>query len=157
MNNHPQKKQDQYACMLKVSTYCNNQLSDTFYGGCNFRFDLEIENKEPYENLLYGFVLKNSEGEALIGINNRHTGHNFKVENGKRLIFKTEIPSFPIYKNGFYSIDLYWGNHNTSHEIIFDAFTIEVEKADVYKTANLLDSSINLIYVEKVNFTLTNP
>ncbi|MGE4288390.1 MAG: ABC transporter ATP-binding protein [Salinivirgaceae bacterium] len=152
---HSKEASDQKRQMLTVRTFCNNQLSDVFYGGCNFRFDIEVFNNETYENLLFGFVIKSSDGTPLIGINNRHTGAFFNVPKNKKQIFRVVLSSFPIYRNGIYSVDLYWGNHNTSYEIIYDAFTFEVDRADVFKTAILLDSKLNLIFTEHVNLIIS--
>ncbi len=125
-----------------------------FYGGCNFSFEIEVENEDVYENLLYGFVIKNNIGEPLIGINNRHTGNNFFIKKGEKITFKTEIPKLAIYKEGEYYVDLYWGNHGVSYEVLEDAFTFEVEKTDIFGTSNLLDPKLNLIYTNEVNLTM---
>lgn len=153
---HPNKGKDNLVGMLKVCTYCDNKKGNIFYAGCNFRFDIEILNDEDYKNILYGFVIKNRDGTPIIGVNNRHTGHSFVIHKGDKKIFRTEIPKMPIYKNGIYTVDLYWGNHNTSHEIIEDAFSFEIELHDVYETANLLDPKLNLIYCDQVNLELVN-
>ena len=156
LTRHLSIKDVKYSSLKKIKTYCDNELSDLFYGGCSFHFDIEIENLETYDNLLYGFVIKDVLGEPLIGINNRHTGHNFLIPKKNKIIFRTHLPKLPIYREGQYSVDLYWGNYNTSNEIIYDAFSFEIEKVDVFKTANLLDSKLNLIYSDEVNLFLIN-
>lgn len=145
---------DNYKCMEKVSLFCDNKPSNLFYGGCNFRFEILASNKLKYENLLYGFVVKNSDGMELIGINNRHTANNFCIEKDEQVRFITEIKEFPIFKEGVYSVDLYWGNFDTSFEILRDAFYFEIEKTDVYNTGCIIESSLNLVYVKDVFFDL---
>jgi homopolymeric O-antigen transport system ATP-binding protein len=156
LTKHPNKGINKSIGMIKVQSYCDGKKDNIFYGGCNFRFDIEIINEEDYENILYGFVIKNGEGEPLVGINNRHTGHSFIIKKGDKKIFRTELPKLSIYRVGVYMVDLYWGNHNTSHEIIENAFSFEVEAYDVYKTANLLDSKLNLIYNDQVILELVD-
>ena len=143
-----------YKCMEIVFLFCDNKPSNIFYGGCNFKFEIIAFNKLKYDNLLYGFVLKNSDGMELIGVNNRHTGNNFSVEEGEKVRLITEIKEFPIFKEGVYSVDLFWGNYDTSFEILRDAFYFEVERSDVYKTGCILESRLNLVYTKDVVFDL---
>jgi len=143
-----------YKCMEKVFLLCDNKPSNIFYGGCNFKFEIIASNKLKYDNLLYGFVLKNSDGMELIGINNRHTGTKFSIEKGEKIRFITEIKEFPIFKEGVYSVDLFWGNYDTNFEILRDAFYFEVERTDIYKTGCILESSLNLVFTKDVVFDL---
>ncbi|MFQ3675926.1 MAG: hypothetical protein SNJ64_05230 [Endomicrobiia bacterium] len=86
----------------------------------------------------------------------RYHGNNLKkIKSSKQFLLINEFFSFPTFKHEVYNIDLYRGNHNIDYRIIYEAFSFEVEKIDVFKSGNLLDSKLNLIYVEKVNIILT--
>ncbi len=141
--------------MQKVTTFCDNEISNDFYGGCNFRFDVEILNDQDYKNAMLGFVIKDMNEQPLIGINNRHTGDFFEIQKNKISTLKIEVPKLPIYKEGTYTVDLYLGNFNTDNEILHNAFSFNIFKTDVFKSSNLLDNHINLIYVEKVHFSVS--
>lgn len=147
---HKNKLKDKKSGLLKVNTYCDGISNETFHAGCEFRFDIEIVNPHNYSNVLYGFVIKTLDGEPIIGINNRHLGQCFSVDKNVRIVFQTIIKNFPIYRSGVYSVDLYWGDFTTCHEIIYDAFSFNVECIDVYKTAKIPDPNLNLVLTDSI-------
>ncbi len=152
---HPNKTYDRKFGIQKVRLYCNGELSNSMFSGCEMKFECILQNKVDITNPLVGFVIKNDDGTPIIGINNKHLGvrlNNSVFNNG---IFSCIIPGLPLYGNRTYFVDLYWGNNDECFDIVLDAFNFSVEPSDVYNTAHILDERLNTIIVPKIKFDLT--
>jgi hypothetical protein len=154
LNNHPNKKVPTNTGMIEAKLYCDEVLSNTFYPGCKFEMKVKIKSVQYFDYALLGFVVHDPNNEPIIGINNRHLGQRFELNNNEEKTFSLIIDKLPIFKQGNYSVDLFYGNYNANYDTIIEAFSFEIEKRDVYNSAHLLADSINLVYVEEINYSL---
>ncbi|GAB4280915.1 MAG: hypothetical protein Kow0068_05300 [Marinilabiliales bacterium] len=154
LKNHENKKFNRNFGMQKVVTFCDGEISEKIYAGCNFRFDVEIINNEDCDNAIFGFVIRNSDRIPLIGINNRHIGKNFRIEKVNKKVVHTTINNFPLYKAGTYTVDLFLGNQDKNFDVIIDAFSFDVEIVDIYKTGNFLDEKLNMLIVNDIDINI---
>ena len=101
-----------------------------------------------------GFVINDQNGNAMIGINNKHLGQlsNHKTFNDGKLTFT--LPVMPLFGEGQYNIDLYWGNNEECFDIINHAITFNLEPSDIYGSAHILDKNVNKVIVPNVSFDL---
>jgi lipopolysaccharide transport system ATP-binding protein len=83
-----------------------------------------------------GVVVKNNYGAPLFGVNNRLIpGFDFTGAStaGEITCHLRNLPLMP----DTYSIDLYFGDGYTDHDVIYDAATFEVVAADVFGSGKL--------------------
>ncbi len=153
LKNHKNKIYDKNYGMQKVTTYCDGKVSEKMYSGCNFKFVVNIKDKEIKNKILFGFVIKDSEGESFIGINNKHKGIELISDNNEKEI-TVEIQSLPIYRNEVFFVDLFLGEINCNYDVITEAFQFEIEAVDIYESSNLIDLRYNKVVVKEINFYL---
>jgi len=144
-------RQHEFLC---IKTYCDHRLSSEMYPGCNFRIEVNAINAVDFENFTFGFIIKSSSGEAIIGINNYHLGTDLKLEKSKQVTVKAEIDDFPIFTEDQYSVDLYWGNNYGNDIIFFDAFTFTVKITDTYNSGFFLDKNLNKVFLKNIQFSV---
>jgi lipopolysaccharide transport system ATP-binding protein len=83
-----------------------------------------------------GIVVKNSQGAAVFGVNNRFIGgYQFhdRVNSGTLTTTLEALPLMP----GSYSLDLYLGDGPQDIDVVHDAIYLEVLPADVFGTGQL--------------------
>jgi len=155
LTKHPNKKVNLKTGLLEVVTSCDGQISGIFYPGCMFSMKVKVCSVNDLDFALLGFIIRGQNNEPLIGINNRHLNQRFLLKAGEIKYFCLEIEKLPLFKSGIYTVDLFFGNYNENYDIINDAFSFEIEKRDVYNSSHLLTNSINQIFVDNINYSLT--
>jgi lipopolysaccharide transport system ATP-binding protein len=128
----------------------NGKPTNLFFSGEKFTIKIEYHNDVPIQNLVVGIVIKDSNQQALIGINNNDLGIilNKKPAKDGSIIF--DIEKLPLYGNSTYFVDLYFGERGIDVEVIENAITFHIEANDVYGTGVILNPKVNTIFVENV-------
>lgn len=139
-----------------LKLFCNGVLSNTILSGSEFKFEFHIKCKEVAINPIVGFVINDSSGDPIIGINNKHIGKSFVNKDFMNGIFTCTIDKFPVYDNGNYSIDLYWGSSDDVYDIIEDACQFKVIPVNQYGTTQDLELRLNKYVIDKIDFKLEN-
>lgn len=83
--------------------------------------------------------------------NNIHIGQSLNINEGKSEITLT-IENFPIYKEGMYFFNLYFGDASGDYEILENVFSIEILSTDVFKSGRPLEIKYNQIIHKDINF-----
>jgi lipopolysaccharide transport system ATP-binding protein len=110
--------------------------------GLSIRVDYEADR---VISPVLGVVIKNNYGAALFGINNRLVpGFEFPnaSRSGEIACLLRNLPLMP----DTYSIDLYFGDGYTDHDVIYDAVTFEVVAADVFGSGKLPSPECGSMY-----------
>lgn len=150
---HPNKKQKKYG-LLMASIFCDGLPSNILYPGCTFKMELQFNENRKNVNPVLGFVIKDMEGNPLIGINNRHVGVKFKpiISDGKFII---TLSNLSIFRPGNYFVDLYYGDSEDNYDTIVEAFSFTIAELDYYNSGKILNPNLNLIAVPHVTFEIT--
>ncbi len=156
ISSHSNKKYNSSYGIQTLKLYCNGKLSNQMFSGCEMKLDFQVIEETVNNNPIVGFVIKDEEGIPVIGINNKHTGHLFKNNSLIEGTLSIVIPSFPLFKEGYYSIDLYWGANEDVYDIILDACVFKLDIADIYNSAHILDKNLNQVIVPNAVFKLEN-
>jgi len=140
--------------MLNVELFIDDKLSCIAYSGCNFRFNVAFETNNKLKEIVFGFVIKNLSGTKILGVNNRHYGlklNKYPVNEGK---ISVEFLNFPIYGEGNYFVDLYFGEMEDNFDVIENAFYFHLNNRDVFMSGRLLDKKINQFYFNEIKMKL---
>ena len=151
---HASKKRTGFGIQL-VKTYCDDQLSDTMYTGCNFKFEVFIENYSVSRNIVLGFVIRDHFDRPLVAINNKHL--NIELNNGGSSDFMLtfEIAQFLLYGQERFTIDLYFGDGVTDFEVIPNAFHINMSASNLYQASILPDKNMNKVIMPSIFAAIT--
>lgn len=147
-NNNPQG-------LLSATTFCNSVKSSIFFSGADIRICLFIKDNRIQNDPSIGFVIRDVEGNPLMGVNNMHTNNKLSgqnLKNGANVVIR--IPSLPIYGVGAYSIDLFLGDGEKDHEIINKAIMFQIVESDIYNSGKLLSSSLNKMIEKNISFSI---
>ncbi|HSV88274.1 MAG TPA: polysaccharide ABC transporter ATP-binding protein [Bacteroidales bacterium] len=139
---------------LSIKTFCDSQPTNVLYPGCSFRIEIKAINAVDYEKFTFGFVVKNSLGDSIIGLNNYHLGTELKIKKNVLKTVKVEIQDFPIYTEDHYTVDLYWGNNYGNETIFKNAFNFIVKNTDFYNTGFVIDKNLNKVFLKNINFSV---
>ncbi len=130
--------------IMSAKIKCNDNVADVVYPGCNLKLELEIFKNSDFINPEVGFAIRDSFGSYLFGLNNNHM--NKTIKSNKRMLNITfEFKHFPIYKNGCYYINFYFGDADIVYEILMDAAILNVKTSNYYNSEKELDPFYNLI------------
>jgi lipopolysaccharide transport system ATP-binding protein len=147
LQNHKDKK-TKYG-ILKAELFCNGQLSDTIYTGSKFLIKLYFESKRDFFEGEIGLVIKDSDQISYIGINNKHIGNNIVVKEGKGQA-EIIIDEFPLFGNGDYWINLYFGDQGSNYECLENAIKFKIIGEDVFGSGREMDKAWNKIFHNKI-------
>jgi len=142
---------DQKHGVVGVRVYCQEVLSSVVYAGKAFRFEVDFRDSRKIQEVVLGFVIRNPLGKAVMGINNRHTGQllfDVPVSHGTII---TEFDYCPLYGEGTYSVDLYFGDSEVNYDVVEDAFRFTLRPADAYESGRELDRSLNEVFFKNIN------
>jgi lipopolysaccharide transport system ATP-binding protein len=108
-----------------------------------------VSNRDFFEGEI-GIVIKDSEQISYIGLNNKHIGNSIVVKEG---IGNAEIiiEDFPLFANGDYWINLYFGDDGPNYECLENAIKFSVLGEDVFGSGRILDKTWNKIYHSKIS------
>jgi lipopolysaccharide transport system ATP-binding protein len=136
--------------MKQVRLYCNDMLTDIIHVGGRFRFEIDFEDDRPIREVVLGFVIKNTFGKEVIGVNNRHRGVRLFPEPVKQGTVTTDFDYLPLYGDGRYSVDLYFGDSEVNYDVVKDAFSFILKPCDAYGSGRELDKSLNDIFFREI-------
>ena len=138
--------------ILSAAMFVNDTPSETFSPGTTLKVDINYFLKTELVDPEIGIVIKDSEQNALIGLNNTHTGKKLKLRTGEKGRVSIIIPDLNLYRPGKYRVNLYFGDHYHFYENLYDAFEFTVPETDVYHTGNPMAPEWNQIYIPKIDF-----
>jgi lipopolysaccharide transport system ATP-binding protein len=92
-----------------------------------------------------GVVIKNNYGAPLFGINNRLVP-GFEFANASRSGQIACVFHHLSLMPDTYSIDLYFGDGYTDHDVVYDAVTFEVVASDVFGSGKLPPAECGSFY-----------
>jgi len=154
LSQHENKSYNSNFGLQEARLYCEGNLSNTLISGKEMKLEIVTKNSMPINKILTGFVINDQEGRPMIGINNKHLGQLSEHEAFNNGILTFTIPSFPLFGEGQYNIDLYWGNNEECFDIINHAIGFNLELSDIYKSAHILDKNLNKVVTPEVSFEL---
>jgi lipopolysaccharide transport system ATP-binding protein len=155
LTKHPNKT-DSTRGILSYVLKRNGQETDYFFSQDKFHLELRFFDPSGISEIVFGLVIKDSKGTSIIGINNLDTGKSLnqrKIEEGV-LIF--ELETIPIYAEGEYFVDLYFGEGGDNYDIIENAISFFIKPSQIFREGYFLKSKYNLVYPGKVNISLKN-
>jgi lipopolysaccharide transport system ATP-binding protein len=132
--------------IVKATLLRNGYPSDIFFSGEAIKAEFEFKDVVPLDEIVFGIVIKNSDQQPLIGINNLDLGIRLNKKPIARGTLIFEMDSFPLYGNGTYYMDLYFGNSGNNFDIIENALSFKLEANDVFGNGKILDSRINTVH-----------
>ena len=136
--------------MREVRLYCDGELTNIVLSGAKLRFEVDFQDDRKIREVVLGFVIKNSLGKEVIGVNNRHCGkvlYGSPVSEGTVSI---EFEYLPLYGDGRYTVNLYFGDSEVNYDIIEDAFSFILKPNDVYGSGRELDISLNEVFFKEI-------
>lgn len=143
LSDHPHKTHDSSQGMQAITLLCDGKPSSHMYAGCCFCFQIDFVYKEVFNYLVFGFVIKNSLGKELLGVNNLQLGNELKPSKKGQGTINVEIPQLLLYKEDTYTLDLFFGDNQSVFDVIPDATTFHLSESDIYQSGILPQNSIN--------------
>lgn len=137
--------------MVEVRVYSEDVLSNTVYTGKRFRFEVDFRDDRKIKEVVLGFVVKNGLGKEIMGVNNRHCGQVLFDEPVSEGTVITEFDYCPLYGDGTYSVDLYFGDSEVNYDTVEDAFAFTLKPIDAYGSGRELDLSMNELFFKGIN------
>ncbi len=152
LRTHKNKKYDRDYGMQEIRLYCDDVLTNKLYAGCRMKVEIDFTDKRDIKELVLGFIVKTYLGQEILGVNNRHYGTRLYRDSVKSGTVIIESERFPIYGEGNYTVDLYFGDSEDNYDTIYSAFHFSLKDADVHGTGRLLDKSYNLFLTNDITF-----
>jgi lipopolysaccharide transport system ATP-binding protein len=150
--NHVNKKNTQFG-ILKAELYCNNILTDKIISGSNVKIKLYYNSyRDLYESEI-GIVIKDYENNNYIGLNNKHLGIDFNINEGEGSA-EIIINNFPIYGNSEFFFNLYFGDKGPDYEILENAIKFNLIGEDSFCSGRQLPYEFNKILSKNINIKL---
>lgn len=111
-----------------------NQSIRSFKGGENVVFSLEVEVKKDIYRPLFGFVVNDSYGNHIFGLNNHILGQDYDlVQAGERIIVEFRF-KFPLLKEGQYTFSPAAAegtqDNHIHHHWVHDAYVLKVTNSN---------------------------
>jgi lipopolysaccharide transport system ATP-binding protein len=149
-------KKDITKGVLKARLLKNGKATSTFFSGEPFRAEFDFQDVQSLKELVFGVVIKDSNQQPVIGINNWDLGvklNNSPVNDGT-VVF--ELDSLPLYGESLYYVDLYFGDGGNNYDTIENALSFKLEPGDVFGRGKILNTKINTVYPGRVRMFCQN-
>ncbi|MGZ8544109.1 MAG: ABC transporter ATP-binding protein [Flavisolibacter sp.] len=156
LENHPNKI-IQGEGLMQASLLVNGQPAETFIPGADMEVRLEYFNTLDLVDPDVGIVIKDSEQNALIGLNSKHFGRKLALVKNRKRCLSLVLPGLNLYAPGTYHVNLYFGDVQHYYECLYDAFSFTIEETDVYGTGNLMEAEWNRIYIPQIDIVHHEP
>ncbi|MFL5787229.1 MAG: ABC transporter ATP-binding protein [Flavisolibacter sp.] len=150
LKNHPNKVNASEG-IQKAKMYVDDLLSELFIPGSTLKVVIEYYINSALIDPDVGIVIKDSEQNALIGLNNKHLGKKVNLKVKERSEATIIIPELNIFKPGKYSVNLYFGDNYHYYECLYDAFQFTIAESDVYNSGVLMDAEWNKIFAPRID------
>lgn len=128
----------------KIDLFCDCNQTSVIKSGSEFKILASVVSPMKLFGPEFGIGISNDKEESLMRFNNIHLGKSLLIEEGTSEIVLV-INDFPIYKKGVYFINVYFGDASGDYEVLNNAFSIDVESTDVFKTGRPLEEDYNKI------------
>lgn len=129
-------------------------LKSSIYSTINIRVNFSTVNS--INNVILGFIIKDSTGVPLIGVNNKHYSNvrinNQAVSEGEVHISIEDITLIP----GSYKMDFFLGDSTTDLEEVMDAVSFEINEYQINPTSLSLNASINKFFCKNINWKINH-
>lgn len=119
----------------------------------NFEMTVRFVGDEVLWNPILGVVIKDQQGQGIIGVNNRH--YNITLYEGRIRMgnIRFEIPIIN-FMPGTYFVDLFLGDNYGDKEIVRDLIRFNVEMDEHDLIAVRLDTQLNKVFYHDLNWSL---
>jgi lipopolysaccharide transport system ATP-binding protein len=115
--------------------------------GESFSVKFYFESPDPIANLLVGFGIENELGYRVSSLNNEIAGTGaYSLLNSGTATLKIDDPNF-IEGDYFISVSIV-SNQNEWIDYIEQAYSFNIQEADVYGTGKLISSSQGIVYMK---------
>lgn len=111
--------------------------------GDDLEIQVEVNNPDYFNDILFGFQINNELNTAIIGIHNRNTGYRLINQKFQKGTIAIKIPKNSFYGEGRYTIDIWLGDYNEPFEMLTGAMSFNMIKTDIYKSSYLLEFTNN--------------
>ncbi|WP_111395001.1 ABC transporter ATP-binding protein [Algoriphagus aquaeductus] len=152
---HP-NKQNSKKGLLNYKLLRNGIESDFFYSQDTMFVEFDFFDPSGIEEIVFGLVIKDSNGKALIGINNLNLKKRLNKSNIKEGKIVFELDKIPFYAEGKYYVDLFFGDGGDNYDTIENAFYFNLKPISILEDGNFLSSRYNLVHPGQVNIELIN-
>ncbi len=132
----------------------NGQPTDVFFCGEKFSAEFEFRDVEPINEIVFGIVIKDSNQQPLIGLNNWDLGVRLNASPIKNGTLVFELASLPLFGDSLCYIDLYFGEGGNNYDIIQNAVCFKLQPADVLKNGKILNPRLNIVDPGEVRMAL---
>lgn len=136
--------------VLKVRLLKNGRATNTFVSGEPFRAEFDFSDPAFLKEIVFGIVIKDSNQQPVIGINNWDLGVKLNSEPVQKGTVVFEFESLPLYGESIYYIDIYFGDGGNNYDTVENALSFRLEAADVFGKGKILNTKINTVYPGKV-------
>ena len=100
----------------KVELFCDGNRSDFAYMGCLLEIKVHFSSPTALSYPLLGIILRDSQGTALLGVNNNHYVGNVASKPLKEGVFSFKLNALPLI-NGSYSVDIHFGDNTADLDV----------------------------------------
>ena len=115
--------------------------------GESFSVKFYFESPEPISNMLVGFGIENELGYRVSSLNNEIAGTGaYSLLNSGTATLQVENPNF-IEGDYFISVSIV-SNQNEWVDYIEQAYSFNIQEADVYGTGKLISSAQGIVYMK---------
>ncbi|MDX6746077.1 ABC transporter ATP-binding protein [Polaribacter sp. PL03] len=144
------KKEKKFG-IQNIELYCNGDKTSIIKSGSVFKIKASVISHIRLFGPEFGIGIYNDREDSLMRFNNIHIGQTLNINEGESEITLT-IENFPIYKNGVYFFNLYFGDASGDYEILENVFSIEVLSTDVFNSGRPLEVKYNQIVHKNIKF-----
>lgn len=155
LTKHPNKK-DPKRGILSYKLLRKGGETEFYFSGDELLLELVFNDNVWINELVFGLVIKDSSGKPLVGLNNWDLDTLLNTEPIKtgKIVFK--LDKIPIYAEGSYFIDLYFGDSGNNYDTIENAITFNLKPIDLYKKGGFISSKVNLMNPGTASMKLSN-
>ena len=152
LQKHPNKIKNGEG-LQAVQLYMNDEQSETFIPGSTMKIKITYHLQTQLIDPEIGIVIKDSDHQPLIGLNNKHLGIKLELQTGFEKEALITLPGLNIFAPGIYFVDLYLGDHHHFYECLYDVFEFNVTSSDIYNSGNAPAGQWNKIYLPEMTIT----
>ncbi len=133
----------------KIELYCNGILSAHASMGCQLEIKVYFSSPKILDHPVLGIIFRDSQGIAILGINNNHFVGNVARSPLARGVFSLTIKYLQFF-SGLYSVDIHLGDNITDLDVRRDCLNFNVEKLPFTPSGVLPDERLNKFFTPDV-------
>lgn len=143
---------DPRRAIRRVMVQVNGAQSDIAHIGCTLEVLVQFEFPNPVEHPVLGIIYRDSQGTAIVGVNNNHYVGNVAASPLRSGTISMKINDLPFIQ-GSYSIDIHLGDNITDVDVRRDCLTFVVEKMPFTPAGTIPEEKINRFVIRNVTWT----